>query len=188
MSIFWKCWKMSQLPCYCGNKPTLKLKQLNGIQSWEHVFPFLLILYKFQQLKRLINGTNGSIDNSLPSFSASSEWGLEVWSPPAVLELEQTEPNPQVPLGRDTKRHDYLSTNRNPPWANKLCSFQDTMASFSCAFCTCQHPDFSEHFWSPSADLTKGLRSGQAACESLHLLLCAGQWGLPQERHSHAAV
>lgn len=55
-------------------------------------------------------------------------------------------------------------------------------------FCTCQRPNFSESFWSPSADWTKGLRPGQTACECLHLLVCAGQRGLPQERHSHAAV
>lgn len=52
---------------------------------------------------------------------------------------------------------------------------------------TCQRPNFSEGFWSPSADWTKGLRPGQTACEGLHLLLCAGQRGLPQEGHRHAA-
>lgn len=139
-------------------------------------------------MKRLTNGTKRSTDNSLPSFSASSEWGLEVWFPLAVLAPEQTEPNPQVPLGRDTKTHDYLSTKKNPARPNTLCSFEDSMSLFRCACCTCQCPKFSECLWSPCTDWTKGLRSGQTACECLHLFFSAGQWGLPQERHGHAAV
>ncbi len=47
---------------------------------------------------------------------------------------------------------------------------------------TCQCPNFSENFWSPSADWTKGLGSGQTACQRLHLLFCAWQGHFPQEQ------
>lgn len=53
---------------------------------------------------------------------------------------------------------------------------------------TCQRPNFSENFWSPSINWTKGLWSGQTACQCLHLLLCAWQGCLPQEHNSHTAV
>lgn len=139
-------------------------------------------------IRCITEGTNSSTDNSLPSFWASSAWGLEGWSPPAVLAPEQTEPNPRGPLGRITKSHDYLSTNKTPPCPNTLWSVEDTMFLFHFVFCTCQRPNFGKRLWSPSADWAKGPRAGQTACERLHLVFCAGQWGLPQERHSHAVV
>lgn len=55
-------------------------------------------------------------------------------------------------------------------------------------YCTCQCPNFNENFWSPSVYWTEGPRSGQTACQCLHLLFCARQRCFPQERHSHTAV
>ena len=55
-------------------------------------------------------------------------------------------------------------------------------------YCTCQCSNFSENFWAPSTDGSKGLRSGQTTHQRFHLLLRARQGHLPQEHHGHTAV
>lgn len=82
-----------------------------------------------------------------------------------------------------------------PPFQKKkhqqLKTFDDKKVSIpgdAMFYCTCQCPNFNENFWSPSIYRTEGPRSGQTACQCLHLLFCARQRCFPQERHSHTAV
>lgn len=109
---------------------------------------------------------------------------------PLQLFLHQSRQN-QILQAPWARHKDVITTSPNSKTlplflilhANKPHSFEETVF-----FCTCQRPNFSESFWSPSADWTEGLGSEQTARDCLHLVFCAGQRGFPQEGHRHAAV